>query len=129
MSSALSITRAVNPPRAAFVDYPLGHTTGMPHQPTLQRDLLLAALHTFETISAPGGVVTLPYEWEDGGAWKESLIHPRESSDSAGNDGGGGRADERTSRHDTPQYQSQQDRERAEAALAAGGCKTCVFLS
>ena len=36
MTSALSITRAVHPPRGAFLDYPLGHTTGKANEPGLQ---------------------------------------------------------------------------------------------
>ena len=44
MSSALDITQSVHPPRAVFLDYPLGHTTGKPHEPALQRDILLQAL-------------------------------------------------------------------------------------
>jgi hypothetical protein len=57
MTSALSITRSVNPPRAAFVDYPLGHTSGKPHAPELQRNLLLDSLRAFETLEEPGGLV------------------------------------------------------------------------
>jgi hypothetical protein len=28
MASALDVIKAVKPPRAAFLDFPLGHTTG-----------------------------------------------------------------------------------------------------
>ena len=110
-------------PRAVFVDYPLGHTTGKPNQPALQRSLLLDALQAFETLEEPGGVVTLPYEWQEDDAWKDQLTRPDPDADDDG------RADDRTSRHDTPQYQTEDDRVRAEAALAEGGCETCVFLA
>ena len=123
MTSALSITRSLNPPRAAFVDYPLGHTTGKPNQPALQRSLLLDALQAFETLEEPGGVVTLPYEWQEDDAWKDQLTRPDPDADEVARD------DDRTSRHDTPQYQTEDDRVRAEAALAEGGCETCVFLA
>ena len=33
MTSAYDITQAVNPPRAVFVNYPLGHQTGKPDDP------------------------------------------------------------------------------------------------
>jgi len=115
MTSALSITQSVNPPRAAFVDYPLGHTTGKPHQPALQRSLMLAALRTFETLEAPGGIVNLPFAWEEDDAWKELSTGPDPDAGDSGN------ADDRTRRHDTPQYQTEEDRIRAEAALAEGG--------
>lgn len=121
MSSALSITQAVNPPRAAFIDYPLGHTTGKPHDPDLQRSIMLEALRAFEAIDEPGGVVKLPFEWAGGDAWKERVMRPDPRRD-------GERAvDERTARTDEPQYQNQRDRDRAEAALAQGGCRGCFF--
>ena len=41
---------------------------------------------------------------------------------------GGEASDDRTERRDTPQYQTDADRKLAEAALAQGGCATCVFL-
>ena len=78
MTSALSITRAVAPPRAAFVDFPLGHTTGKPHDRTLQRDLLRDALAAFETIATPGEIVRLPYSWDDDDGWKESTSFGRD---------------------------------------------------
>jgi hypothetical protein len=124
MTSALSITRSVNPPRAAFVDYPLGHTTGKPHEPALQRGLLLDALAAFETLTQPGGVVMLPHRWSEDESWKDGVMRPDPGA--AGD--GTGHADDRIGRHDTPQYQTEEDRVRAEAALAEGGCKTCVFL-
>lgn len=123
MTSALSITRSVNPPRAAFLDYPLGHTTGKPHEPALQRSLLLDALTAFETLEEPGAVLELPYTWEEGDAWKDHVMRPDPSA------GSGEAADDRTARHDTPQYQTERDRELAQEALASGGCETCVFLS
>ncbi len=64
MTSALDITRAVNPPRAVFVNFPLGHQTGKPHQSDLQRQIVRDALHAFETISRPGTIVELPYVWD-----------------------------------------------------------------
>jgi hypothetical protein len=124
MTSALSITRAVNPPRAAFLDYPLGHTTGKPHAPELQREILRAALAGFESIVAPGGFVTLPFAWSDDDSWKDTAMRPRrsDSGDSASV------RDERAERQETPQYHCERDRELAERAQREGGCPTCVWL-
>ncbi len=121
MTSALSITRSVNPPRAAFVDFPLGHTTGKPHDPEGQRSLLLAALAAFETLEEPGDVLDLLTHWDDDDAWKQALAHPRAGREAGGADGRGAESDERTARLDTPQYQNERDRELAEARLAEGG--------
>jgi hypothetical protein len=124
MTSALSITRAVNPPRAAFIDFPLGHTAGTPGEPALQRAIVRAALVGFETIAAAGDFVTLPFAWSDDDSWKDTALRGRAT--------GGGDAvevrDERTERHGTPQYQCERDRTLAERAQREGGCPTCVWL-
>lgn len=125
MSSAYSITRSTNPPRAVYLDYPLGHTTGKPNDPAGQRQILVEALHYFETIREPGTIERLPYEWSDDDAWKDRVMRPEPGSDRAKPESWG---DDRVERHDAPQYQCTLDRDLAEAALADEGCPTCVFL-
>jgi len=120
MTSALSITRSANPPRAAYLDFPLGHTAGKPNQPRLNRDIVRDALNAFETLKQPGQVSMLPYQWADDDAWKDGVMRPR--SPVAKHD------DSRVERDATPQYQTEQDRALAEAELARGGCATCVWL-
>ena len=104
MTSALDITKAVNPPRAAFLDFPLGHTTGKPHDPARQREILLEALGAFETLDSPGSVKMLSFKWDETEAWKE-----KERA----------RDDDHKIRFDTPQYQCDEDRRLAEAEMAA----------
>ena len=101
MTSALDITQAVHPPRAAFLDYPLGHTTGKPHEPALQRQILLRALEGFYTITTPGSVIMLPFKWSADQAWQETAQRG---------------PDDRRPRYETPQYQNDTDRQRAEAS-------------
>lgn len=73
MTSALDITRAVRPPRSVFINFPLGHQTGKPNDPALQRAIVLDALTAAGTISVPGEVVTLPYVWdEQDDSWEET---------------------------------------------------------
>ena len=105
MTSALDITRSVNPPRAAFLDYPLGHTTGKADDRSLQRAILVEALDAFTSLTVPGSVKMLPFRWSEDEQWKRSAV-------------AGG--DDRQPRTDTPQYQSEDDRRRAEA------CAVCV---
>ena len=77
MTSALDITEAVKPPRSVFVNFPLGHQTGKPHQPELQRSILRDAFHALETITDPGAIVTLPYTWDDkGDGWEDLEYRP-----------------------------------------------------
>ena len=77
MTSAYDITRAVNPPRAVFVDYPLGHQTGKPDDADNQRAIVRDALAAFDTISKPGTIVILPYVWDaNDRRWKETDYTP-----------------------------------------------------
>lgn len=110
MTSALDITRAVRPPRAAFLDYPLGHTTGKPGDPELQRRILVEALEAFSSLSSPGEVKTLPFRWSQDESWKDEAF-------------AGG--DDRLPRHDTPQYQCEEDR-RLARRNGAPSCPACA---
>jgi len=104
MGSALDILREVNPPRIAFVDFPLGHTAGKPNDPEMQRDLLVQALDAFRSMKEPGSIKMLNFRWSESDEWKQTAFR--------GGDG-------RTPRHDTPQYQTEEDRIRAERAGSA----------
>lgn len=100
MSSALDITKAVCPPRAAFLDYPLGHTTGKPHAPALQRAIMLQVLAAFTSLTVPGSVKLLPFTWSEDQAWQATAQRG---------------PDDRRPRYTTPQYQYEADRVQAEA--------------
>ena len=110
LSSALSITSSVNPPRAVFLDFPLGHTAGKPHDEDLQDAIVEAALKAFETMEEPGSIDRLPFHWADDADWKGSVMRPRPG----GADGEGSR-DDRSERSGEPQYQSELDRQAAES--------------
>ena len=116
MGSAYDIMRAVNPPRGAFLDFPLGHTTGKPGQPELQVEILRSALDCFNAISEPGAIQTLSFQWDKDEAWKKTMAD---------------KEDQRLPRHSAPQYQNEEDRARAEAgdlsALDLCGCEMCTL--
>ena len=120
MSSAYSITAAVRPPRAVYLDFPLGHTAGKAHDPVLQRRVLRDTLDALADIDTPGTIRRLPYRWAEDDVWKDSVRHP-------GHGGSGG--DDRTERHPDPQYQCEEDRMAAQAAIGGGGCPGCVFIA
>lgn len=92
MTSSWVITASANPPRASFLDYPLGHTAGRPHQLEEQIEIATAALRLVETATEPGTIVPLAHAWPQ--EWKTKA---RELSD------------KRTERHDTPQYERSED--------------------
>jgi hypothetical protein len=107
MTSAWSITAAVNTPRAAFLDFPLGHTSGPPERPDDQRAIVRDALGLFESVEESGTIVTLGQRW--GAPWK----HDRATM--AGN---------ASARVDSPQYQNDSDRQAA--VDRHGGATACV---
>ena len=111
LTSALSITTSANPPRAVFLDYPLGHTAGPPNEPHTQLAIARSALSAFTSITEAGGVHYLDHVWPHD--WKDEAR---------------ALADHRSPRHDTPQYQSEADRL---AAVDQYGeelaCSACAF--
>ena len=120
LTSALSITRAARQPRAAFLDFPLGHTSGRPHAREEQRDILRAALGFLHTADGPEAVLDLGYSWAADDTWKDSTMREKVLR--------GGEwveYDDRVERYDTPQYQTDADHA---AAGPEAECETCVFL-
>ncbi len=69
VSSARDITASVKPPRAVFVNFPLGHTTGVPFDVQVQMGIVRVALDTLTEATEPGAIVDLPYQWPDDPAW------------------------------------------------------------
>jgi hypothetical protein len=123
MSSALSITQAVNPPRAVFLDYPLGHTAGKANDKADQRRVMIETLRAFERIQDPGKVVTLKNEWSSDHSWKDRVMRASPRSENDADRVESLHEDDRVERYDTPQYQTSEDARRADPA-----CPTCIFL-
>lgn len=109
LSSAWSITAAVNPPRAAFVDFPLGHTAGKPNEPEFNARLIQAALEAF-AVAGPGSITRLPFRWAATDEWKTALLEDL--------------GDDRVERFNTPQYQTA-----ADAVQADANCPSCIWLT
>jgi len=79
--------------------------------------LTIAEIEGFRKYIDRGGFVMVDDFWADDDSWKDSVMRPDPEDPAA--------ADNRTVRHDTPQYQSDEDRI---AADAQDDCPTCVFL-
>ena len=97
LGSALDILRAGQPPRATFVDYPLGHTTGKPFDASDQLGIVRAALAGFTSMQTAGEIQWLTNAWGDDG-WRA------EASSTRGQD-------TRQARDETPQFQFEADRD------------------
>lgn len=104
LGSAFDVFAAGRPPRASFVDYPLGHSAGKPFDPADQQDIVRAALRGFETITQAGEIQVLPNRWDASGQWREEAARTRG-------------IDTRQPRDETPQFQHADDRT---AACARG---------
>ena len=104
IGSALDIIRSAAPPRATFLDYPLGHTCGKPFDSADHLDIVRRSLQQLERISVPGEIVDLDKTWIDD-TWRDKAMDP-------------GSGDTREIRDDTPQYQYEDDKRLAEANLA-----------
>jgi hypothetical protein len=124
MSSARDITAAVNPPRAVFLDWPLGHTSGRPRQPSVNADVMRATLAAFETIDAPGTIIDLAFPWAADDDWKDRVMRPRPPSGT----GAPAAADDRVGRHPTPQYQATDDALAAAASHRGADCVVCAGI-
>jgi D-proline reductase (dithiol) PrdB len=69
--------QSLKPPRATFLDFPLGCPGGRPREPEQQRAIVRAALETGAGVraDAPWQLARLPFQWDDNGdrGW-ESLV-------------------------------------------------------
>ena len=121
LTSAWSITQAVNPPRSVFVDYPLGHTAGRPNDSTEQRQIIVEALTFAGDAKAPGAMLDLGLSWNPTGdqTWKDHVMRPSADSDRSGDHSG----DDRQPRTTEPQFQFAED-----AAEVQQNCASCIFL-
>jgi hypothetical protein len=59
----------VKPPRAAFINFPLGRPCGRANDGVMQKGILREALTILETSISPGEIVDLPYEWDEPFDW------------------------------------------------------------
>jgi hypothetical protein len=79
-SLALDITMLVKPPRAVFVNYPLGNPCGKPFDKINQREIVVSALRCLEASTVPGRILQLPFRWRENDPldmWEETeFLHP-----------------------------------------------------
>jgi hypothetical protein len=105
MGTAYDILETCKPPRAVFLDYPLGNTSGRPFAPDEQFAITRTAVEALAGINKPGTILPLNYVWSDDETWK---------AEAAVADTG----DKRQPRDLTPRYQFEEDRIAAERLSA-----------
>ena len=73
LACARDITESAFPPRAVFLNYPLGNPAGRPFDPENQRAVLSAALELLETAQGPCTIADLPFRWSEDDSWMERV--------------------------------------------------------
>jgi hypothetical protein len=75
IGTALDIMSKVTPPRAVFVDYPVGRTFGPPQNRTRNEEVLSRSLAVLPSFSSSGEIRDLHFQWEADGsrAWENEL--------------------------------------------------------
>jgi len=97
LGSALDILESGRPPRAQFLNFPLGFEAGPFQDKQTQLEVVRQGLAGFESFTEPG-IKSLEFSWSQG--WKR--INQREASAT--------RSDTRSPRNREPQYQTEEDR-------------------
>ena len=130
MSCARDITAAVNPPRATYLDWPLGHTSGRPHDLEGNTTIMRAVLAAFASIDTPGTIVDLDVPWAADDDWKDRVMRPRPQDPAAPTTATTPAAadDDRVQRFPTPQYQSADDADAAAARHGGSDCTVCAGI-
>ena len=126
MSSARDITRSAWPARSVYLDYPLGHTAGRPNQAELNASIMRDTLEAFESLTEPGAMAHLNYQWSDSDDWKDKVFAPVEPIDTTGDSSD--YEDDRVERHETPQYQNENDHDAAALAHDSEECLVCAGI-
>lgn len=106
LGSGLDIMQAGRPPRATFLNYPLGFEAGIPFDEDNQLAVLSAAVAAFDRMDS-AGFETLDFNWQAG--WEMINRRNRESTGT----------DQRSPRNTEPRYQTVKDRVLAEANIAS----------
>jgi hypothetical protein len=75
MSVGRDITERVRPPRAVFVNFPMGNEVGRPGRVEEQRAIVRGAFAALGRMTAPGTIVDLPLGFDeaapDGQPWQD----------------------------------------------------------
>lgn len=83
IGTAHDIMSKVTPPRAAFVDYPVGRTFGPPHDSVRHQSVLTRALSELPNFTSAGEIRDLGCQWLPGGgreweiALRAEILHDR----------------------------------------------------
>jgi D-proline reductase (dithiol) PrdB len=73
VSGACDISERVRPPRAGFLNFPLGYSLGRPNEPEEQRAICLEVLRLATSATIPGEITALDFTWPEPN-WGEQIV-------------------------------------------------------
>lgn len=73
VTGAQDVTELIRPPRAAYLDYPLGYSLGRPGEAAEQRAIVREVLELAESELEPGSIVGLGRRWPDPN-WESEVV-------------------------------------------------------
>ncbi len=65
VATGRDLTALVNPPRALFVNHPMGNNFGAPNDALMQTSIVREALRLVETVEEGGTLVDMPTKWAE----------------------------------------------------------------
>jgi hypothetical protein len=68
------------PPRATFINFPMGNAFGKAHDTAAQTQILRQVLEAAERLQRPGTIVDLPFDWGEEFDFFESVMAAREEA-------------------------------------------------
>ena len=80
MGCARDLVEFCGVPRFLFSDFPLGNSTGKPHEPDTQAFTLDLALKVLESAVGPRTTVQSPLRWVEDGDWKRDFSNDERMS-------------------------------------------------
>ncbi len=122
VSAARDITVAARVPRAVYVDFPHGHTTGKVGDPALSRSIVESALSLLAD-TEPEQLLDLPHQWAETDDWKDTVYLAQRTGS-----GEKKMVDDRSPRVETPQYQLDTDADAAAASHEELDCLVCAGI-
>ncbi len=73
VTGARDITERVRPPRAGWLNFPLGYSLGRPNEAEQQRAICLDVLRLATSATIPGDITDLGYKWHDP-SWADQIV-------------------------------------------------------
>lgn len=83
VATGRDLTALVKPPRALFVNHPMGNNFGKPGDAAMQTEILRTALGMIHTVEEGGVLIDYPTSWSEPFAFAPGRMGPGDSASAA----------------------------------------------